>query len=104
MRFVKPLDKALIETLHSSHELLVTIEENSVAGGAGSGVAEHLSAQGLIANIMHIGLDDTYMAHATPASMRHQAKLDATGIIDSIETRLKQGQYEQRAAAVAPLK
>ena len=92
MRFVKPLDEELIQRLYAEHALIVTIEENAVAGGAGSAVTEYLSSLGHPVNILHLGLADTYMAHATPTAMRKHAKLDSDSIVEAIQTRLGHGQ------------
>jgi len=66
MRFVKPLDLDLIRTLAEDHDALVTVEENVVAGGAGSGVAEALAAQGIVIPILHLGLPDRFVDHGDP--------------------------------------
>ena len=60
MRFIKPLDIELIRNLAESHELLVTVEENAIAGGAGSGVNEALAALGINIPILNIGIPDQY--------------------------------------------
>ncbi|MFX5747686.1 transketolase C-terminal domain-containing protein, partial [Acinetobacter baumannii] len=63
MRFVKPLDEALVRELAGSHELLVTIEENAVMGGAGSAVGEFLASEGLEVPLLQLGLPDYYVEH-----------------------------------------
>ena len=88
MRFVKPLDEALIRRMAESHELLVTIEENSIMGGAGSAVGEFLAAQNLQQPILHLGLPDYYVEHAKPSEMLKECGLDAAGIEASIRARL----------------
>ncbi|MBB6340069.1 1-deoxy-D-xylulose-5-phosphate synthase [Pseudomonas fluvialis] len=88
MRFVKPLDEALLRELADSHELLVTIEENSIMGGAGSAVSEFLAAEGRIKPMLHLGLPDYYVEHAKPADMLAECGLDAAGIEASIRQRL----------------
>ena len=80
MRFVKPLDSALIQQLADSHELLVTLEENAIMGGAGSAVNEWLLSQGKAVAILNLGLPDTYVEHAKPAEMLADCGLDAAGI------------------------
>ncbi|WP_101759078.1 1-deoxy-D-xylulose-5-phosphate synthase [Oceanicoccus sp. KOV_DT_Chl] len=89
MRFVKPLDHALIEKLASSHTLLVTLEENVVAGGAGAGVSEYLNAQGISVPIMHLGLPDQYIEHGSHQQQLAFCELDAEGIKRAIEQRLQ---------------
>ena len=88
MRFVKPLDEALVRQLAASHELLVTIEENSVMGGAGSAVSEFLAHAGLLKPVLHLGLPDYYVEHAKPAQMLAECGLDATGIEAAVRQRL----------------
>jgi 1-deoxy-D-xylulose-5-phosphate synthase len=84
MRFVKPLDAELILKLADEHDALVTVEENVVAGGAGSAVAELLAAEGVTVPIFHIGLPDRFIDHGDPAFLLSQAGLDAKGIAASI--------------------
>ncbi|WP_137820088.1 1-deoxy-D-xylulose-5-phosphate synthase [Pseudomonas sp. 2FG] len=88
MRFVKPLDEALVRQLAASHDLLVTIEENSVMGGAGSAVSEFLARENLLQPILHLGLPDYYVEHAKPAAMLAECGLDAAGIEASVRARL----------------
>lgn len=88
MRFVKPLDAALISELAASHGLLVTVEEHAIAGGAGAAVSEYLSAQALTVPILHLGIRDAYIEHATPAQMLADCGLDHAGIAHSIRQRL----------------
>ncbi len=88
MRFVKPLDAALILDLARDHEILVTLEENAIAGGAGSGVAEVLSAHGRVVRCLHLGLPDTYIEHAEHAEQLAGIGLDAPGIIASLRAEL----------------
>ena len=80
MRFVKPLDRALILELARSHEGFVTLEDNVVAGGAGSGVAELLAAEGIAMPILHLGLPDEYQHHASREQLLAEAGLDVAGI------------------------
>jgi len=88
MRFVKPLDEALIRELAASHDLLVTVEENAIMGGAGSAVAEFLAAQAIIKPVLQLGLPDYYVEHAKPAQMLTECGLDAAGIEAAIRQRL----------------
>jgi len=91
MRFVKPLDLAAIRAVAAQHAHLVTIEENAIAGGAGSGVNEALAAEGIAADILNIGLDDDYIQHASREECLHQAGLDSEGILASIIRRFGTG-------------
>jgi 1-deoxy-D-xylulose-5-phosphate synthase len=88
MRFVKPLDEALVRELASTHELLVTLEENVVAGGAGSAVAEALAAAGLATPLLQLGLPDRYIDHGEQAQLLAEAGLDAPSVLQAIQRRL----------------
>lgn len=87
MRFVKPIDSELIERMASSHSLLVTLEENSLMGGAGSAVSEHLNQQGIVMPLLQLGLSDSYVDHAKHPQQLSAEGLDAAGIEASIRQR-----------------
>ncbi|KZZ59481.1 1-deoxy-D-xylulose-5-phosphate synthase, partial [Oleiphilus sp. HI0125] len=80
MRFVKPLDEDMILSLCKDHELLVTLEENVIAGGAGAGVSEFLSRNGINTQTLHLGLPDEFVDHGKPEDLLAQCGLDAKGI------------------------
>ncbi|MEO7255557.1 MAG: 1-deoxy-D-xylulose-5-phosphate synthase [Casimicrobium sp.] len=80
MRFIKPLDEALIRELAASHDTLVTVEEASVEGSAGGAVAEFLAREGLTPQLVLIGLPDTFIDQGDPALMLASVGLDAAGI------------------------
>jgi 1-deoxy-D-xylulose-5-phosphate synthase len=80
MRFVKPLDRALLLELAKSHEGFVTLEDNVVMGGAGSAVAELLAAEGCHLPVQHLGLPDAYQEHASREQLLAEAGLDADSI------------------------
>jgi 1-deoxy-D-xylulose-5-phosphate synthase len=84
MRFVKPLDNDLVTRLAQSHELLVTVEEHQVMGGAGSAVCEALAAMGLAKKVLLLGLPDKFVEHGDPAKLLASVGLDAEGIRNSI--------------------
>ncbi len=88
MRFVKPLDEALIAELASNHELIVTLEENVVAGGAGSAVSEYLISQTITVPTLQLGLPDTFIDHGKHKDLLAECGLSANGILQSIENRL----------------
>ena len=88
MRFVKPLDLELLRELAQTHRLLVTLEENAVAGGAGAGVAEALSALGIQIPVLHLGLPDRFIEHGDVAAMLAECGLDATGIERAVRQRI----------------
>jgi len=81
MRWVKPLDEALILSLIETHHCLLTLEENAVAGGAGSGVAEFLAQSGVSCAVRHIGIPDQFVAHAGQGECRQLAGLAADNIV-----------------------
>lgn len=81
MRWVKPLDEAVILSLVAQHQYLITFEENAIAGGAGSGVAEFLTREGVNCPIRHVGIPDAFIAHAGQGECRQLAGLTADAII-----------------------
>ncbi|UBB26174.1 1-deoxy-D-xylulose-5-phosphate synthase [Pseudoxanthomonas japonensis] len=97
MRFVKPLDRALVLELVASHQGFVTVEDNVVMGGAGSGVAELLNAEGIALPVLHLGLPDEFQHHASREDLLAEAGIDAAGIRASVLRRWPQ------LAASAPL-
>jgi 1-deoxy-D-xylulose-5-phosphate synthase len=103
MRFVKPLDADLVAYLARTHEALVTVEENVVAGGAGSAVAEALAAEGFAVPILHLGLPDAFVDHGDPAVLLAHCGLDAKGIVASIAQRFGARKTEGAQATVVNL-
>ena len=88
MRFIKPLDTALVAELAASHDLIVTVEEGSVMGGAGSAVAEALAATGIVKPLLQLGLPDKFIDHGDAPQLLAQCGLDAAGITASVNQRL----------------
>ncbi len=88
MRFAKPLDMELLRELATSHRLLVTLEENAVAGGAGAGVAEALAAEGIGVACLHLGLPDRFIEHGDPQKLLADCGLDSDGIERSVRARI----------------
>lgn len=88
MRFVKPLDTQMINTVAETHDLLVTLEENVIAGGAGSGVNEYLASVGISTPVLNLGLPDQYVDHGTQEQQLAACGLDKSGIIRAIEAHL----------------
>jgi 1-deoxy-D-xylulose-5-phosphate synthase len=84
MRFIKPLDVALIDDVVKSHTIIVTIEDNAIAGGAGSGVNEYILSQGIAIKILNIGLPDSFIKHGTQQEIHQELGLDSKGIIDKV--------------------
>ena len=88
MRFVKPLDEALIEQLAETHDYLVTVEENVIAGGAGSAVSEFLISQGQLPPMLNLGLPDHFVAQGSREECLNACGLDTEGMIASIQAFL----------------
>jgi 1-deoxy-D-xylulose-5-phosphate synthase len=88
MRFVKPLDEELIEHMANGHNLIVTLEENAIAGGAGSAVSEYLANQGYVMPILHLGLHDSFVDHGNHSQQLKEQGLDAVGIETAILKRM----------------
>lgn len=80
MRFVKPLDEALILELAASHDVLVTVEENAIAGGAGSGVIEFMMKAKCLKPVLNIGLPDRFVEQGTQQELHTALEIDAAGI------------------------
>jgi 1-deoxy-D-xylulose-5-phosphate synthase len=98
MRFVKPLDETLVLEMAEQHELLVTVEENAVAGGAGSGISECLAAHGVTVALHHLGLPDRFVEHGEHSALLRQCGLDARGIETTITNLLNQANAQTRIA------
>jgi 1-deoxy-D-xylulose-5-phosphate synthase len=90
MRFVKPLDINAIKTVVNDHALLVTIEDNAIAGGAGSAVSEYLNQQPLSYNLLQIGFPDELINHGQPDEMLADWNLDKNGLLQTINARVKE--------------
>ena len=87
MRFVKPLDRELVLELARTHDGFVTLEDNVVMGGAGSGIAELLADAGIVLPVLHLGLPDAYQEHASREDLLAEAGLDSAGIRAAIVQR-----------------
>lgn len=88
MRFVKPIDTELVAELARTHDLLVTLEDGAIQGGAGSAVLEALAATEAKTEVLTLGIPDRYIDHASPAEQYQDCGLDAEGILASIEQKL----------------
>ena len=86
MRFVKPLDETMIRELAQTHDLLVTVEDNAVMGGAGSAVNEFINAAELSVTVMNLGLPDDYIEHAQREEQLAACELDAKSIVRRVRT------------------
>ncbi|HEY8356099.1 MAG TPA: 1-deoxy-D-xylulose-5-phosphate synthase, partial [Ramlibacter sp.] len=96
MRWAKPLDAALLMEVAQAHEALVTVEEGSIMGGAGSAVGEALNAAAIVRPLLQLGLRDEFTTHGDPAKLLAMQGLDAAGIEAAIQARF--GPSTDRAA------
>jgi 1-deoxy-D-xylulose-5-phosphate synthase len=85
MRFIKPLDEKMIVSVAARHRAIVTIEENAVLGGAGSGVSEVLAEAGIQVPTLHVGIPDRFIEHGTRETCLAHAGLDLTGLTATVE-------------------
>lgn len=90
MRFVKPLDTALVLQLAAEHDVLVTVEENAIMGGAGSAVNETLMAAGVCKPVLNLGLPDFFIPQGSQDEIRHDLGLDAEGFVRQVREYLAQ--------------
>jgi 1-deoxy-D-xylulose-5-phosphate synthase len=88
MRFVKPLDEDMVLEMAASHDVIVTVDENAVQGGAGSAVNEHLAASGVKVSVLNLGLPDRFIEHGSRKDMLKDAGLDTEGILSSVQAYL----------------
>ena len=88
MRFVKPLDDELVSDLAKTHDLIVTVEENTIMGGAGSAVLESLMGKGIAIKVLQLGLPDVFLDQGDPVQMLSDCGLDKDGILKSIQEKL----------------
>ena len=84
MRFIKPLDEELLLKLAGKHKAFITVEENTIAGGAGSAVAELFNEQGLTMPMLHIGIPDRFIEHGSREDCLKSAGLDIHSISTTI--------------------
>ena len=92
MRFIKPLDVALVRELATSHDALVTVEEGCIMGGAGAAVAEALAAEGIVKPLLMLGLPDRFIDHGDVAVLLASCGLDGAGIAASVRERFGAGE------------
>ena len=87
MRFIKPLDTDLVREIANKHDLIVTVEENTIQGGAGSAVMEFLQQAGIVKHTLQLGLPDAFLEHGVVTTMLAANQLDATGITKQIQAK-----------------
>jgi 1-deoxy-D-xylulose-5-phosphate synthase len=100
MRFVKPLDEALIFSLADSHEILVTVEDNAICGGAGSAVNEFLTLNEIQVSVLNLGLPDRFLNHGSREQLLAEAGLDSQGILSAVKTLLNRRDCENPSTQV----
>ena len=93
MRFVKPLDEKLIREIASTHQLLVTLEDNAINGGAGSGVNELLNKDNIQTPIINLGIPDGYIEHATREEQLEEIGLSSAGIVEKVKQYIARPQH-----------
>jgi 1-deoxy-D-xylulose-5-phosphate synthase len=89
MRWAKPLDTEMLKHIASTHDVLVSVEEGAVMGGAGSAVSEALQVMGIVKPLLQLGLADVFIEHGDPAKLLSMQGLDATGIEASVQAFLQ---------------
>ena len=99
MRFIKPLDEALILDMSNRCDLLVTLEDNTICGGAGSAVNEVVLSQHDAVRVLNLGLPDQFIEHGEREELLSQAGLDLRGVLNSIRTRLRSRDLDSSSEA-----
>jgi 1-deoxy-D-xylulose-5-phosphate synthase len=104
MRFVKPLDETLVLQLAQTHALLVTVEENTIMGGAGAAVNEFLASQGIVIPVLNLGLPDVFLNHGKHSDLLDACGLSSDAMVNTIQQRLEKitGSARPNASASLP--
>jgi 1-deoxy-D-xylulose-5-phosphate synthase len=100
MRFIKPLDEALVLDLAQTHDLLVTLDENTIQGGAGGAVTEALAANGMACHVLHLGLPDSFLQHGARDDMLREAGLSVEQIDAAVRRHLERASGERSLKSV----
>lgn len=103
MRFIKPLDTAMLILLSDNHDLIVTVENNAIAGGAGSAVNEALGQCGLSVPTVNLGLPDHFVSHGSQQELLHELQLDAAGIVNHVRNQLYRTAARGKGPAPKPI-
>jgi 1-deoxy-D-xylulose-5-phosphate synthase len=101
MRFVKPIDETLIIDMCAEHDLIVTVEENVIQGGAGSAVNEVIAAHGIAQRITNHGLPDRLLPHGSREDMLRDAGLDYDGVLNFITEQMDESEREQKISRIS---
>jgi len=97
MRFIKPLDEELIGEMAKRHQLIVTLEENTVLGGAGAAVNEFLLREDYHIPVLNLGLPDRFLSHGSVPQMLADVALDRDGVLASVRSKLSRCKIQSRA-------
>jgi len=100
MRFIKPIDENIIADMATNHELIVTLEDNVIMGGAGSAVSEVLAKHQILTNTLHLGLPDSYQEHGSRDELLADAGLDSSAILEKINQIYPLRDCEHKSAHV----
>jgi 1-deoxy-D-xylulose-5-phosphate synthase len=98
MRFIKPLDTELLDEIASRHKKIVTLEENSIVGGFGSGVAEYFIDKNYKTDILRIGLPDYFIDHGTQSELHSILGIDSEGIVKQVSQFCKSNHYSNEVS------
>lgn len=101
MRFVKPLDESLIIDMCANHDLIITVEENVIQGGAGAGVNEVIAAHGIAQRIANYGLPDRLLPHGSREDMLRDAGLDYDGILNFITEQIDESERDRKVSSIS---
>ena len=89
MRFAKPLDEEALDSIAKKYNKIVTIEENAVVGGFGTGVIEYFNQKNYKNDVLRIGLPDEFIDHGTQAELHNLLKIDSEGIVTRVQEFVK---------------
>jgi 1-deoxy-D-xylulose-5-phosphate synthase len=85
MRFIKPLDTDMLDTIAEKHSKIITLEENTLVGGFGSGVLEYFAEKNYKCDVLRIGLPDNFIDHGTQSELHHLLGIDPEGIANRVK-------------------
>jgi 1-deoxy-D-xylulose-5-phosphate synthase len=98
MRFIKPLDKEMLDDISARYNKIVTLEENSLVGGFGSGILEYFNEKNYKNDILRIGLPDRFINHGTQSELHNLLEIDPEGIAKKVKAFCKNQNIKQKVA------
>ena len=101
MRFVKPIDESLIIDMCANHDLVITVEENVIQGGAGAAVNEVIVSHGIAQRIANYGLPDRLLPHGSREDMLRDAGLDYDGILNFITEQINESERDRKVSSIS---